>query len=226
MADLSVVLPTLDEGPLLPAALAALKGQAPEAEFVVADGGSKDATLAAARAGAHVLVRCRKAGRAFQLDQGARAASGRVLVFLHADTRLQDGWPAALADAFAALPTPAAASFRLRFDSPRPVFRLLERAADWRQAVTGVPQGDQGLAVLKDAYLASGGFPDVPLMEEYELALRLREQGRFARVPLDAVTSARRHLARGPLRTALRNSALVALWHLGASPARLARWYR
>lgn len=188
------------------------------------DGGSTDATLAAARAGAHVLVKSPRPGRGYQLDLGLRAASGKLVLFLHADTRLPDGWPAALTDAFAALPAPAWTAFRLAFDDPRPAFRLIERAAALRQAVTGVPHGDQGIAVLREAALAAGGVPHVPLFEEYELARRLRGQGRFAPLPLAAVTSARRYAR--PLRTALRNTGLVALWHLGLKPERLARLYR
>lgn len=226
MPLLSVVLPVYNEAALLPGALAALKSQAPEAELVVVDGGSDDGTSAAARAGAHVLVKSPRRGRGFQMDLGLRAAAGRVVLFLHADTRLPDGWPAALTDAFASLPTPAWAAFRLAFDDPSPAFRLIERGAAWRQALTGVPHGDQGIAVLRDAALAAGGVPHVPLMEEYELARRLRGQGGFAPLDAAAVTSPRRYGRLGPVPTALRNSALVALWHLGVPPARLARLYR
>lgn len=223
---ISVVLPVYNEAALLPAALAALKAQAPEAELVVVDGGSDDGTQAAARAAAHILVKSPRPGRGFQMDLGLRAAAGRIVVFLHADTRLPDGWPALVRDAFSALPTPAWAAFRLAFDDPRPAFRILERAAALRQAVTGVPHGDQGIAVSRDAALAAGGVPHVPLMEEYELARRLRGQGKFAALPAAATTSVRRYERRGPLATALRNSALVALWHLGVPPARLVDWYR
>lgn len=226
MALLSVVLPVLDEAALLPDALAALKASAPEAELVVVDGGSADGTLDAARAAAHVLVKAPRPGRGFQMDLGLRAASGRVVLFLHVDTRLPDGWYALVLDAFAALPTPAWSAFRLAFDDPRPVFRLIERAAALRQALTRVPHGDQGVAVNRDAALAAGGIPHVPLMEEYELARRLRGQGRFVALPAAATTSPRRYGRLGPLRTAARNSGLVALWHLGVPPRRLARLYR
>ncbi|MBI3298905.1 MAG: TIGR04283 family arsenosugar biosynthesis glycosyltransferase [Elusimicrobia bacterium] len=223
---LSVVVPVYNEAAALPGLLETLRRQAPDAELVVADAGSLDGTQAAAREGADVLVKCVKPGRAFQLDCGLRASSGAVVLFLHADTVLPDGWPALVADAFAALPTPAASSFRLAFDSPRPFYRVLERAAALRQAVTGVPHGDQAVAVLREAYLACGGFPVVPLMEEYELARRLRSQGRFVTLEAAATTSVRRYERDGPLKRALGNSARVALWYLGVSPERLARGYR
>lgn len=218
---LSVVIPTLDEEGVLPSLLETLKRQAPDAELVVSDGGSLDGTQAAARAGAHILVKCSKPGRAFQMDQGLRASSGAIVVFLHADTTLPDGWPTILADAFAGLPTPAASSFRLSFDSKRPIYRLLERTAALRQTLTGVPHGDQGIAVHREAYLACGGFPCVPLMEEYELYLRLRPQGRFLDLAASAVTSVRRYEKTGPLRRALRNSTLIARWYLGTPPSKL-----
>ncbi|MBI5594657.1 MAG: TIGR04283 family arsenosugar biosynthesis glycosyltransferase [Elusimicrobia bacterium] len=223
---LSVVIPTLDEPETLARTLTLLKEQAPEAELVVSDGGSGGLTLSAARAAAHVLVRCRRKGRAFQMDEGLKASSGKVVVFLHADTRLPDGWPAMLLQAFSSLPSPAAVSFSLRFDSAQPVFRWLERGAAWRQRLTGVPHGDQGIAVLRTAYLACGGFPDVPLMEEYELARRIRPQGRLVCLPQQAITSPRRYQTSGAIKGALRNNALIALWHLGVPPARLTRWYR
>ena len=223
---ISVVLPVLNEEAALPGALAALKAQAPDAELVVVDGGSTDGTLSEARKGAHVLVKSPRPGRGLQMDLGLRAASGRLVLFLHADTRLPEGWDALVLDAFAALPTPAWAAFRLAFDDPRPAFRLIERGAALRQALTRVPHGDQGIAVHRDAALAAGGIPHVPLMEEYELARRLRGQGRFVALPAAATTSPRRYERLGPLRTAARNSALVALWHLGMAPKRLARLYR
>lgn len=226
MGVLSVVICVLDEGPLLRECLAELRRQAPEAELVVADGGSADDTLHAAREGADVLVRCPRPGRALQLDQGARAAGGKVLLFLHADTRLPDGWPAVLLDAFSALPPPCAGAFRLAFDDPAPLFRVLERAAGLRQRLTGVPHGDQGIAVLREAYLACGGFPPVPLMEEYELMRRLRGAGRVVELDAAARTSARRYRRKGALANALRNNALIALWYLGVPPKRLAGWYR
>lgn len=226
MPRLSVVLPVLNEASLLPAALAALTEQAPDAELVVVDGGSDDGTQAAARAAAHVLVKSPRAGRGFQMDLGLRAARGRVVLFLHPDTRLPAGWPALVSDAFAALPTPAWAAFRLAFDDPGPAFRLIERGAAWRQALTGVPHADQGIAVDREAALAAGGVPHVPLMEEYELARRMRGQGRFVPIPAAAITSPRRYGRLGPLGTAARNSALVALWHLGVSPSRIEKLYR
>lgn len=224
MTLVSVVLPVLDEAALLPGALAALKEAAPDAELVVVDGGSSDGTQAAARAAAHVLVKSPRPGRGFQMDLGLRAASGRIVLFLHADTRLPDGWPGALTSAFCALPSPVWGAFRLAFDDPRPAFRLLERGAALRQALTGVPHGDQGIAVDREAALAAGGIPHVPLMEEYELSRRLG--GRCVALPGDALTSARRYERLGPLKTAARNTALVALWHLGVPPGRLARLYR
>lgn len=226
MALLSVVIATLDEEAFLKERLAELRRQAPEAELVVSDGGSTDGTLQEARQGADILVKCARPGRALQFDQGARAASGKVVLFLHADTRLSEGWPAALHEAFASLPPPAAAAFRLSFDDPSPVYRVLERAAGLRQRATGVPHGDQGIAVRRDAYLDCGGFPPVPLMEEYELMRRLRGHGGILSLPLPAVTSPRRYKKKGAARNAVRNNVLIALWYLGIPPTRLATWYR
>lgn len=218
----SVVVCCLDEEELLPACLAAAKaGLAPGDELLVCDGGSADASRAVAeRAGARVLTPGR--GRALQLDAGARAASGDVLLFLHADTVLPEGWRAALDRGFS--PGVAAAGFRLGFAGEG--LALISACAELRERLTGVPQGDQALSVRRDEYLSVGGFPPVPLMEEYELVRRLKTRGRVARLPQRVSTSPRRHLARGPLMQGLRNNLIILLYYLGVPPARLAGLYR
>lgn len=211
---MSVIIPALDEAARIGATIdAALAAGA--AEVIVADGGSRDATAGIARAhGAQVVTGERM--RARQLNAGARAASHDVLLFLHADTLL----PAGACDAAAAAIERGATfgGFRIAFIEPG-----LERVA-WfinaRTRLTRQPWGDQAQFIRRDAF---PGFREIPLMEDYALARRMR---RAVILPLAVRTSGRRFLAKGILRTAMVNWLIIAGYHLGVAPERLARWYR
>jgi rSAM/selenodomain-associated transferase 2 len=219
---LSVVIPALDEAERIADAVASAR--APEVEVLVVDGGSSDDTAALAEsAGARVIRSAR--GRAHQLEVGARAASGDALLFLHADTRLPAGYERAV---LRALQDPAVAggAFRLRFDRRTRSLRWIERAARLRAAWLGLPYGDQALFLRRDTLRAIGGIPQVPIGEDLDLVRAIRRRGRLMLLPQEAVTSARRYLARGPWRTALRHAAAALGWSLGVDRARLAAWAR
>src|SRR5262245_36933717 len=128
----SVVIPTLDEGAFVESAIESVQAAS---EVVVVDGGSQDGTTSlAAASGARVIesVACR--GR--QLDEGARAAGGDWLLFLHADTRLELGWAAALAQTDAET---VGGAFRFAVDSSRSVYRVIEAGVSLRCRVLGLP---------------------------------------------------------------------------------------
>ncbi len=193
-------------------------------EVVVADGGSADGTPDLARnLGTRVLAAPR--GRGVQLRAGAQAAgSAPWLLFLHADTRLAPGWPAA-ARTFMVAGEGCAAAFRLRLDDDAPAARRLERAVAWRTRALGLPYGDQGLLIPRDLYCSLGGYAPIPLMEDVDLARRLGRR-RIALLDAEAVTSAERYRRRGGyLARSSRNLALLALYFAGVPPERLARLY-
>ena len=222
---LSIVLPVLDEAARLGRRLAELTTMPGVDEIVVVDGGSQDASREIAGAVPGVRVLAAPRGRGTQLNAGARVASGDVLLFLHADTSLpRDAvtWVArALGD-----PGVVAGAFRIRTvadDGPNWLGPLL-RLADLRSRVSGLPYGDQAVFVRRAAFERVGGFPDQPLMEDIELARRLRCVGRIRTVPAVAEVSGRRFLAR-PVRTVLAMRTFPLLYRLGVSPARLARLY-
>jgi len=225
---ISVIIPVRDEEENLPQAISRIRLTAPRAgmEIIVADGGSSDRTAELARSLADEVIELAQPGRAGQMQAGAQAATGDILLFLHADTRLPWDWQSELLEAWSSADRPAATAFRLGFDSPARVYRLIAWAANLRTSLTGVPHGDQAIAVARDAFFRAGGFPPVPLMEEYLLFKKLRALGPARILPGAVSTSVRRYERNGPFRNALRNAAITLLFYLGVPPRSLARLYR
>jgi rSAM/selenodomain-associated transferase 2 len=221
---IGVVIPTLNEAQALPALLDDLRvlATAVALDVVVVDGGSSDGTRAqAAASGARVLQAPR--GRANQLNRGAIVARGEWLLFLHADCRLGADARRAL---LAALEPPAgvqAAVFRFAIDLPTFWRRFIETGQAIREALSGLAYGDQGLLVRRELYESVGGYPDLPLMEDVAMIRRLRCETGIRRLPAKLLTSGRRYVRDGVVRTWLRHTALITLYSVGVSPDRLAR---
>lgn len=224
MTRLSVVIPALNEAANLTRLLPALARGCPGAEIVVVDGGSRDETAAvvARQPGARLVASER--GRARQMNAGARQAAGDVLLFLHADTWLPAEAGAAV-DRALAEPGVVAGRFDVRFDNPRPVFRMVAWFMNTRSRASGICTGDQAIFVRRADFEAVGGYPDIPLMEDIELSRRLKRRGRLAALRLRVTTSARKWEREGPLRTMGLMWALRFLHFCGVAPARLHRWY-
>ncbi len=224
----SVVVPSLDEAQRLPACLKSI-GRAPRVEVVVSDGGSTDGTLAILRRDfPTVRLVTGPAGRGGQLARGARATSGEILLFLHADCRLPGGWLPEVRSALAD-PRVALGCFRLHTEPASDDERgalggLWWRLLDLRGLGLGLPYGDQALFTRRPTYERAGGFPDIPLMEDVVFVRGCLALGRLARLPLEVRTSARR-FARRPVRARLASATFPLLFRLGVGAERLARWY-
>lgn len=221
---LSVVVPVLDEAERIGRQLAELGSTVGIDEVVVVDGGSRDGTPDVVRRASGVRLITAPRGRGTQLNAGARAARGDVLLFLHADVTLPADAATCVRDALAD-PAVVAGAFRVRTvaDVPGWLGPLL-RFADLRSRVTRLPYGDQAMFVRRDAFERVGGFPDQPLMEDVELARRLRRVGTIRTVPGVVRVSGRRFLA-NPIRALVVMRVFPLLYRLGVSPARLARLY-
>lgn len=219
---LSIVVPTLDAAPLIADTVRAHDGAAEE--VIVVDAGSADGTPArAAQAGARVIAAPR--GRGPQLAAGAAAARGEWLLFLHADTRLGEGWAAAAAR-FIAAPENAmrAAAFTLALDDAAPGARRVERLARWRGRVLGLPYGDQGLLMSRALYDSLGGFSPLPLFEDVDMVRRIGRD-RLDILAAPALTSAARYRHGGYWLRPARNLCCLALYFAGAPARLLARLY-
>lgn len=223
----SVVIPTLDEADSIAACLASAAVEG--VEVVISDGGSTDGTpdIVVEAFPAAVVVRGTR-GRGAQLNRGAATSRGTVLLFLHADCRLPHGWLAAvrhtLEDGSVAM-----GCFRLHTGPPAGArsglaARLWWRLLDLRSFGFGLPYGDQGYFLTRSVFEAVGGFPDIPLMEDLELARTCRRRGRVVTLPMEVRTTARR-FARHPVRARVCTLTFPLLYRCGVSTQRLARWY-
>jgi rSAM/selenodomain-associated transferase 2 len=218
---LTVIIPTLNSAAVIRETLASLAGVC---EIIVVDGGSDDQTKEiASRHGARIVDAAR--GRGCQLAAGAAAATNEWLMFLHADTRMEPGWRSVV-EAFAADPAnrTRAASFRFKLEDGCKQARRLERMVEWRCRVLALPYGDQGLLIHRDFYVAIGGYPAWPLMEDVELVRRIGSR-RLVMLPASAVTSAERWRNDGWLPRSLRNVFCLALFYAGVPPRMIARLY-
>ena len=218
---ISVIIPTLNEENTLGATLRRLQRQEEPFELIVVDGRSEDETRAVACSqGATVLQAPR--GRASQMNRGAEAATGRVFLFLHADTLLP---PDGLSTIRSALndPDTSSGTFRLQFDDPTPLLHFYAQCTRWPWI--RLCFGDRGQFAERPAFEAVGGFPEWPLFEDLELAARLHKHGGFRFLDAAVTTSARRFHRRGPLRQQLRNLYLWSHYMWSTDPERVAHLY-
>ncbi len=222
---ISVIIPALDEARNLRPLLRALGAEPAPHEVIVADGGSGDDTVTAARARGARVVECAR-GRGRQLRAGARAARGEVLLFLHADCDFPAGGLARIEAALGASPGLVGGNFRLVFDGTSSVSRRLTAFYAWLRG-RGLYYGDSGIFVRRQAYQRLGGIRAIALMEDYDFVRRLERLGPtccIAEPPLK--TSSRRFEGRHGLAIVWGWLLIHALYHLGVSPTRLAGLYR
>jgi rSAM/selenodomain-associated transferase 2/rSAM/selenodomain-associated transferase 1 len=224
--DLSIVIPALNAAASIGETIGALAEarQAMRVEIIVVDGGSEDDTRARAKAAGGAVVAAPR-GRGVQLVAGAKQASGRWLLFLHADTTLTASWVSA-ASAFMRAEANAAKAgyFKLTLDDPAPAARRIETLANWRARTLGLPYGDQGLLMSRAMYDALGGYRDLPIMEDVDIVCRIGKR-RLIELPATATTSAARYRRDGFIRRPIRNLSLLVLYFLGVPPKRLVGLY-
>jgi uncharacterized protein len=219
---LSVIIPVLNEAALIESILYPL--QAAPVEVIVVDGGSHDQTVERAKAlGVKVIQTA--AGRATQMNAGAKIATGEVLLFLHGDTILPEQFVSCVQDTLAQ-PDTIAGAFDLAIAGDQPGLRWIEWAVKWRSRLWQLPYGDQALFLKAKTFHQLGGFAELPIMEDFELVRRLQAYGTIAIAPAAVVTSGRRWQQLGILRTTLLNQIVIMAYCLGVPPSRIAHWYR
>lgn len=220
---ISVVIPTLNEEPLLECAIRSAKTSATTELIIVAAGQTQHSLHLAVKHRCQFLTS--PPGRAKQLNAGANAATNLTLLFLHADSRLPVGFEQTVS-AMLAKPGVAGGAFSLQIDAPGWTYRLIERGVAWRSRWCQMPYGDQAIFLNRDAFDRLNGFSDLPIMEDFEFIRRLQRIGKIAIAPQSVVTSARRWQALGPLRTTWMNQRIIAGYYFGVPLEKLAIWYR
>ena len=220
---ISVIIPTLNEAAQLGACLTSVRKALPNAEIVVADGGSTDATLAIAQAHG-VRITQGSSGRGAQLLLGITESSGPLLVLLHADSTIVGPALAAL-QLFCADPARQVAKLSVRFDSAQKRYRMLEFCSRFDHMLTSY--GDQGIVVRRDFLLKHRLLQALPLFEDAAFFQRARRLTRVTQLAIPLLTSTRRFQRLGFVTTHLRNTALILQYCCGVSPAALhAKYYR
>ncbi|MBN4006705.1 TIGR04283 family arsenosugar biosynthesis glycosyltransferase [Nostoc sp. LPT] len=220
---ISIIIPVINEAGNIKGAIATTQPSI-NIEVIVVDGGSKDNTVEIVQS-LGVKVISSSPGRAVQMNAGAVAASGEILLFLHADSRLPTGFDEMIRTALQQ-PGIVAGAFKLRIDASLLSLRWVEWGVNVRSHFCQMPYGDQAIFVTKAVFQQIGGFPELPIMEDFELMRRLKAKGHITIISTPVVTSARRWLQKGVFKTTLLNQIVIIAYLLGVSPERIRRWYR
>jgi rSAM/selenodomain-associated transferase 2 len=221
---LSIVVPALNEADQIQRRLAALvplrrRGH----EVIVVDGGSSDGTALLVQVLADALMTAPR-GRASQMNAGALRAGGDVLLFLHADTQLPDQAEELILQGLAESGR-AWGRFDVMIDGSHLMLKVVAWFMNRRSRLTGIATGDQAMFIRRDVFLQSGGFPDIPLMEDIAYSRALKTISTPLCLRERVITSGRRWEKHGVLRTILKMWRLRLAFFLGADPARLAKAY-
>ena len=205
----SVIIPTLNKEAFIQGTIKAVRQDyhQDQVEIIVVDGGSQDRTLRLIPANVSLIES--SPGRANQMNQGAKLASGDILVFCHADCNLPAGWLEAVIEALEK-PGVSGGTFQLSILPEKGVLKLRNRInypANWR-----LMYGDQVQFMKRSTFEAIGGFPDLPIMEDLEMSRSLHKFGQLVRIPLRVRTSSRRFSGDRPRRQWLLSIKCVILY--------------
>lgn len=218
---ISIIIPILNEAKILDKTLSQLQSELGPHELIIVDGLSSDDSTRIAEKYGEVITSAR--GRAKQLNAGAAAATGDILLFLHADIWLEPGALVAMETALSS--GYIGGGFRQKIDGKNILYRMIEIAGNIRGKYLKVFYGDSGIFVARTDFEKIGGFPDLPILEEMEFSKSLRKLGKTTLIVPHIHLSARRWEAKGIVRTTLNNWLITLLYFIGVSPEKLAKLY-
>lgn len=222
-AKISIIIPVLNEANKIAKTLT-IAQSGKNIEILVVDGGSQDNTVEIVQAlGLKVLFAL--PSRANQMNVGAKAATGEILLFLHADTLLPRKFAHSVRRVLCQ-PNTIAGAFAMQIDGSLRGLRLVEKGVNLRSHFLSLPYGDQAIFVKTETFKALGGFPQLPIMEDFEFVLKLRNCGRIAIIPTPVITSSRRWQKLGVWQTTIINQLAITAYFLKIPPERIAQWYR
>ncbi|MGB3534343.1 MAG: TIGR04283 family arsenosugar biosynthesis glycosyltransferase [Microcoleaceae cyanobacterium] len=222
-AKISIIIPVLNEAASIGDVVKqALTGE--NVEIIVSDGGSLDQTVEVVQSLGIAVVHS-SPGRSQQMNLGAKQATGEILLFLHADTYLPDQFDRIIRQSLTQ-PQVIAGAFNLKIAAHLPGIHWVEKMVNWRSRFFQLPYGDQAIFLKTSTFWQIGGFPDLPIMEDFELMQKLRKKGKIAIASVAVVTSGRRWQRLGILKTTLLNQLIIIGYFCKISPDRLAQYYR
>lgn len=221
----SIIVPVLNEGPVIRQFLANLRQRTSGAEIIVVDGASTDGTHRLAESFCDHIIRISERSRAKQMNAGAAVASGDILWFLHADAEVPMG---SLNEISRIMRNPKICGgfFRIRLPKTPSIYRLTDEFAHYAGLLLRIRCGDHGIFCRRTAFTEVGGFPEVPLMEDVEFFRQLRRCGRVVHSNKRIVASPRRYEAVGPLRLTFAYGLIATLYALRVPLSALAGIYR
>ncbi|MFQ5456641.1 MAG: TIGR04283 family arsenosugar biosynthesis glycosyltransferase [Nitrospirota bacterium] len=220
---ISIIIPILNEEAIIEETLNRLKRLIGDYEVIVVDGGSSDNTPDIAMRLADIFLTS-EMGRAIQMNRGAKAGGGDVLLFLHADTAISD-------DSFQRIQTALSersvigGRFDIEFDNNSLIYRFLAWTINLRSRISKISTGDQAIFIRRDVFFKMGGYPEISLMEDVEFTKRMKRRGKISCIRKKVITSARRWEKMGLIRTVFLMHYLRLLYFLGVKPEILKRCY-
>jgi rSAM/selenodomain-associated transferase 2 len=223
LKPLSVIVPMLNEAAAIADTLRAIRLGAPDAEIIVVDGGSTDASVTRARPLCDQLIVASR-GRALQMNMGARASNGSVLSFVHADTIVPPTFAADIADALSDSDV-VGGRFDVQLDATALPYRIIGAMISLRSRISRTGTGDQAIFVRRNVFDGIGGFADIELCEDLEFTRRMKRVGPVACLYSRVTTSARRWTRDGIVRTVLLMWLIRVMYLLGVPPGRIKRMY-
>jgi len=221
---ISVIIPTLNESMNISSCIEAIQSETADLEIIVADGGSLDSTKDIAAGYQGVIIIDSEKGRGLQMNKAASASSGDILLFLHADTVIEQGWSHNILSTFEN-PSVIGGAFTFAVNNKAWKYRLVEAWVKMRCALFQLPYGDQAIFIRKTFFEMLKGYRDIPIMEDVDLIDRMRKVGKIRILHRKAFTSERRWAIKGLIKTAAVNQILMILYKLGVSPERLSEFY-
>jgi len=223
--DLSIIIPVLNEAAIISQHLEVFRRlMATRAEFIFVDGGSEDDTAVLLREhDFHVLES--PPGRAKQMNLGARHAQGKILLFLHIDSRLPEDFSALRICGEIDASRREWGFFSLNLSQQGWLYRWISCGINFRARVFRVATGDQGMFIQTKLFRQLGGFKEIELMEDVELSRRLKRRSSPLILPDVITASARRWQSRGVIKTIVLMWSLQLAYKVGVSPRQIHRWY-
>ncbi len=222
-SNISIIVPTLNEAENLPSLQAVAMMVE---ELIVVDGGSTDDTVKIAKnLGFRVIEEVCSGGRGAQLNTGAANASSPLLLFLHADTLLPSGFQYDVTECLAN-PDIILGAFSLKVNGGGALLNFIAMCANIRSRFLQLPYGDQTFFLRKNDFTKLGGFPKLPIMEDFTFVKQAKKLGTIKTLPQTVTTSARRWQRLGPMRTTLINQLVILGYYMGMKPEKLAAFYR